>query len=121
LSAAIASTGNINAHDHRDSYSPMHVAAVASNDKVMVALIDKGGDVNARDEDDRTPLMLAYYKFRTHAALALTAATATLKSSAYSKKPLPAQQSATAKGLLPFASRRAKTALKSSACAQATD
>ena len=41
--------------------TPLHVAVAANNNKIkaVAALISHGADVNARQEDGETPLMLA--------------------------------------------------------------
>src|SRR5262245_44452957 len=61
LAAAAASGQDVNAHENRDRYTPLHTAATAGNDKAIRFMVQHGARVNEVDEDGRTALMLACY------------------------------------------------------------
>ena len=52
-------------------YTPLHDACERGQLEVAMAVIDKGADVNARDEYGNTPLHYALEKGQTEVALAL--------------------------------------------------
>ncbi len=52
-------TGDPNARDSRTGRTPLHVAAMANSPGLIATLVAAGADVEARDEDDLTPLHVA--------------------------------------------------------------
>lgn len=54
----INKTHNLNEKDYR-GYAPIHLAAVAGNEKIVRLLISKGVDLTAKDGEGRTALQLA--------------------------------------------------------------
>ena len=54
----IGSGAAVNERDQM-GYTPLHLAAIRGNQRIVEALVDQGADINARDFYGRTPVMLA--------------------------------------------------------------
>src|SRR5438045_1911771 len=59
LAAAVSSGADVNVHERHDRNTPLHVAAIAGNDKAVQFILAHGGQVDAVDEDGRTALTMA--------------------------------------------------------------
>src|SRR5262249_12985562 len=64
----IAAGANIEAEGDPAGAHPLHVAADSGNTEVVLLLLDHGAKVDARDRQQRTPLMLACRSARVNAA-----------------------------------------------------
>lgn len=86
IDLAVSSGASVNAHESKERYTPVHVAAMSGNTKAMHAMIANGADINAVDEDGRTALMMALFRQQAETSVALVQAGADLEARDKRKK-----------------------------------
>src|ERR1700690_974781 len=69
LDAAFKSGANVNDHESRNRYTPLHTAAIAGNVPAVRFILDHGGQIDAVDEDGRTALMICLHHGQGQAAV----------------------------------------------------
>jgi len=55
----------VDAVDGRNKRTPLHKAAAKGNSEIAKVLVDNGANLNARDENGQTPLILAIARGQT--------------------------------------------------------
>jgi ankyrin repeat protein len=67
----VNSGGDVHCKSDRRHWTCLHMAAAAGNTDILQLLLDRGVDVNARNKDGNTPIMMALSENRLNAVLML--------------------------------------------------